>query len=291
LYTKEKGKIAMSRENALKSIKAVNEFMGETSVIWNQYQHKPIPNSQAAKELAEFSRPESIGTAYSQGTTLIEVAADYVFAVTRTLTEPAQTIAPWACTRGVLETSALSLWFLDTTISADERAKRSFAFRYEGLEQQRKLAQSTNGKIDPQLITSRINEVEQIALNLGYERVLDRNGNRIGIGQTMPSITDIVIKMLNKEQNYRLLSGMVHAHHWALQHFGFIKTHEDQMVFENVKGVYFEKHISAENIFFLCTDSVTSLFQALLMNFKLFGYDAKPLAIAADNAIKKIQPP
>ena len=281
----------MSRENVLGSIAAVTEFMEQTSVLWNQYQHQPLPNSQAAEELAEFSRPESIGTAYSQGTVLIEVAADYVFAVTRTLTEPAQTIAPWVCARGVLETSALSLWFLDTSIGADERVKRSLAFRYEGFDQQRKFAQSTNGKINPQTIISRIYEVEQVASKLGYEKITDKKGNRIGIGQNMPSITDIVIKMLNKEQDYRLLSAMVHAHPWALQHFGFIKTHDDQMIFENVKGAYFEKHLSADSIFFLCIDSVTSLSQALLMNFKLFGYNAKPLALAINNAIKKIQPP
>lgn len=279
----------MSREKVLTYINVVNEFMDQTSVLWDQYKHQPIPNSQAAKELSEFQRTESIGTAFSQGTVLIEAAADFVFAVTRTLTEPAQTIAPWACTRGVLETSALSMWFLDTKITPDERVKRSFAFRYEGLEQQRKLAKSTNGQIDPQKIVSRIDEVEKVALNLGYEKVIDRKGNRAGIGQIMPSITDIVIKMLNKEQNYRLLSGMVHAHPWALQHFGFIKTHEDQMIFENVKGAYFEKHLSTENIFFLCMDSVTSLSQALLMNFNLFGYDTKPLAIAVDNTIKRIR--
>lgn len=281
----------MIRENALRSIDAVTEFMKETRDLWNQYKHQPTPNSQAAKELAEFPRPESIGTAYSQGTVLIEVAADYTFAVTRTLTEPAQTIAPWACARGILETSALSIWLLDTTINSEERIKRSLAFRYEGFEQQRKLAQSTNGKINPQTIISRMDEVEKIALKLGYEKIADKNGNRIGIGQVMPSITDITIKMLNKEQDYRLLSAMVHAHHWALQNFGFIKTHSDQMILENVKGAYFEKHISEDSIFFLCTTTVTSISKALLMNFSLFGYDKKPLALAIDSAIKKIHPP
>lgn len=164
----------MSREKALSSIEAVNEFMKETSVLWNQYQYQPLPNSQASKELAKFPRPESIGTAYSQGTFLIEVAADYVFAVTKTISEPSQTIAPWVCARGVLEASALSIWLLDTKINAEERAKRSFAFRYEGLEQRRKLAKSTDGKIDSQTVVSRIDEVEQVALNLGYEKIVDK---------------------------------------------------------------------------------------------------------------------
>jgi hypothetical protein len=82
------------------------------------------------------SRPESIGTAYSQGEILIE-AADYVFAVTRTLTEPAQTIAPWACARGALETSSLSMWLMDTGINANERVKRSLAFFMRGLTNKR----------------------------------------------------------------------------------------------------------------------------------------------------------
>ena len=281
----------MSRENALESITVVNEFMKETSNLWNQYEHRPLPNSQAVKELAVFLRPESIGTAYSQGIVLIEVAADYIFAVIKTLSEPAQTIAPWACARGALESSALASWLLDTSISTKERVKRSLAFRYEGFDQQRKLAETTNGKFNPQVVISRTNEVELLALELGYKKILDKNGKRNGIGQVMPSITDIVTKMLKKEKDYRLLSAMVHAHPWALQNFGFIKAQDNQMILENVKGAYFEKHISPDSIFFLCITSVTSLSQALLMNFSLFGYDTKPLAMVIDNAIKKIQPP
>lgn len=279
----------MSRENALKSIEAVNEFMEQTSVLWNQYEHTPSSNSQASKELAEFTRPESIGTAYSQGAMLIEAAADHTFAVIKTLTEPAGTISPWACARGVLETSALSMWFFDIKIKADERVRRSLAFRYEGFEQLRKFAQSTKGRFDLETINLRIDEMEQLSLGLGFDKVVDKNGKRIGVGQEMPYITELVIKMLDKEQEYRLLSAMTHAHPWALQHFGFIKTQDNQMIYENVKGAHLEKNLSPDSIFFLCTDSVTSLFRALLMNFNLFGWDAKPLATAADSAIKKIQ--
>jgi len=161
------------------------------------------------------------------------------------------------------------MWLLDTQINAQERAKRCLAFRYEGLEQMRKFSKAaTKSEINPGTIRQ-----------------------RIGIGQEMPSTTDIVIKMLNKEQDYRLLSGMVHAHPWALQLYGFTQTHSNQMIFNNVGGAYFEKHLSFESIFFLCTNCVTCLFQGLLMNFKLFGWDAKPLARAANNAIRKVQPP
>ena len=198
----------MDKENALSSIAAVKNFLEESSTLWNQYDYHPMPGSQAEKELSEFPRSESIGTAYSQGGILIEVAADFTYAVTKTLTEPAETIAPWACARGVLETSAISMWILDTDINAHERVKRSYAFRYEGLDQQKKFAQATRGKVNPQTIIQRINEVEQIGLELGFNKVVNKKGKRTGLGQEMPAITEIVIKMLNKELDYRLLSGM-----------------------------------------------------------------------------------
>ncbi len=279
----------MNREDALRSIAAVDEFMEQTRVLWNHNERQPITDSQAAKELAEFSRPESIGTAYSQGTVLIEVAADYVMAFTRTLIEPAHTIAPWACVRGALETSALAMWILDIKIDAYERVKRSLAFRYEGLEQQAKFALATKSVISPQQITPRIDQIEQVALRLGLTRVIDRKGNRIGVGQKMPSTTQLVAEMLNKEEIYRLLSAMVHAHPWALQHFGFIQTHQNQMIFNNVKGAYFEKHISPDSIGFLCVESVTNLFQSLLMNFKLFGWDARPLELEINRAVSQMK--
>ena len=163
------------------------------------------------------------------------------------------------------------------------------AFRYEGLEQQVKLAETTEGMVNSKDIHKRIDQIEQVAQELGFPRVLDKNHKRIGVGQKMPSTTQVVIQMLNKEKNYRLLSAMVHAHPWALQHFGFIQTHTNQMIFENVKGAYFEKHISLDSINFLCVETIQCIFEALKMNFKLFGWDLKPVALAAKTAIDQIQ--
>ena len=279
----------MTKNAISKSISSVEDFLEQTGKVWAGYEHKPFPNSIAAKELSSFIRPESIGTAYSQAATLIEVAADYAFALKSTLTEPAQSIAPWTCVRGCLEAAALSMWLFDTKIDADERVKRSLAFRYEGLDQQAKLAQATNGMVNPVDIHKRIDQIDEVAQELGFPKVLDRNNKRIGVGQKMPSVTQVVIEMLNKEQNYRLLSGMVHAHPWALQHFGFTQTYSDQMIFENVKGAYFEKHISLDSINFLCAETIQCVFEALCMNFKLFGWDLKPIAVATKSAIDQIQ--
>lgn len=278
----------MTKNAIAKSITSVEKFLEQTGKVWAGYEHKPFPNSQASKELSSFARPESIGTAYSQAATLIEVAADYAFALKSTLTEPAQSIAPWTCVRGCLEATSLSMWLFDIKINASERVQRSLAFRYEGLEQQAKLAETTKGIVDSKDIQKRIDQIEQVAQNLGFPRVLDKNNKRIGVGQKMPTVTKVVIEMLNKEQNYRLLSAMVHAHPWALQHFGFIQTHTDQMIFENVKGAYFEKHISLDSINFLCVETIQCIFEALKMNFQLFGWDIKPIALATKTAIDQI---
>ena len=106
----------MNKQSFLQSILSVQEFLEQTGKAWAQYEHKPFPDSLASKELSSFVRPESIGTAYSQGATLIEVAADYGFALKSTLVEPAQSIAPWACVRGCLESASLSMWLFDTKL-------------------------------------------------------------------------------------------------------------------------------------------------------------------------------
>lgn len=119
----------------LKPVAALQDFLNQTSVIWNAQGNQPAPSSQAALELASFVRPESVGTAYSQALMLFEAAADYSMALVKTLTEPAESVAPWACARSVLETSALATWLGDTNINALQRVQRSLVFRHEGLTQ------------------------------------------------------------------------------------------------------------------------------------------------------------
>lgn len=93
----------------------------------------PTKNSPAYKELHSFQNPESVTTAFSQGSMLIEVSADQLMAFTKTITEPAQAIAPWTCVRAIIEASGLALWLLNPNIGVTTRVRRSFAFRYEGL--------------------------------------------------------------------------------------------------------------------------------------------------------------
>jgi hypothetical protein len=49
--------------------------------------------------------------------------------------------------------------------------------------------------------------LENEAVTLGYERVLNRRtGERVGIGKSMPSSTDIIEAMFGDQAQYRILS-------------------------------------------------------------------------------------
>jgi hypothetical protein len=274
----------------LKPVVALQDFLDQTSILWNQQGEKPEPVSQASLELVTFARPESIGTAYSQALILFEAAADYSMALVKTLTEPAQTVAPWSCARSVLETSALATWLWDTRINARQRVQRSLAFRYEGLLQQLKFAQASKKGVDKQMIIERLDEIEKIALSLGFAKIVDKkNQQRIGIAQVMPSVTKIIEEMFDKETNYRLLSAMVHGHSWAVQPLSFGQMGDQQEIFVGIQGKVVEKHLDYSSVVFLCVEAVSSLSKPILMKIKLFGWDAKPMALVINQAIKQIK--
>src|SRR5512143_1723492 len=92
-------------DDAIRMMQAVNSLHDNTGQFFNECGHRPSPNSQAASELLAFQRRESVATAFSQGAVLIEVAADQLMAFIKTITQPAQSIAPWTCTRALIEAS------------------------------------------------------------------------------------------------------------------------------------------------------------------------------------------
>lgn len=181
--------------------------------------YSPAAKSQAANELASCPKPEFVHTVQCQGAFQIEIAADHLTAFLKTITNPVETIAPWACARSLLETSALASWMLDPAIDMRERVARGFAHRYEGLEQQVKFSASAGR--DSKSNRQRIDKVEADATALGYDRVLDRRGKRIGIARQLPSTTELIQEVHRKADIYRLLSAFTHGHHWAIQQMSF----------------------------------------------------------------------
>ena len=273
-------------EQAMKAVQMTQQLHDKTGLFFDAQGLEPNAGSLASSELHIFERPESLLTAYSQGNSLIEVAADHLIAFTKTITEPAQSIAPWTITRAILEASALSSWLLDTKIDARVRIKRSIAFRYEGLVQQTKFAQAAGLHTEVEKGNARIEEIEVLAESLGYAKLRNDKGKRTGIGQVMPSVTEVIRDTLDEEANYRLYSAMAHAHHWAYSQLSFRKAGETD--FQENKAFLMEKHLSLEAVWWLCGNVTRYFAQPIKSKCELFGWDLKQLNIIIDNVFGEI---
>ena len=100
------------------------------------YQNQPTVSSKAITELGDSRYHGAIANAYSQNGVQVLMACDQLDALSKTLTEPTLTIAPWTCVRAIIELAAVASWLIDPKIGVKERVERSFALRFEGLRQQ-----------------------------------------------------------------------------------------------------------------------------------------------------------
>lgn len=276
------------------SIEAIKSFHDGTSSAYQSKGFLPSEESQADHELATTRSREQLETAFSLGSMLIEVAADQAMAFTKTISIPAQTIAPWTTARSVIESAALGSWLMDDAIGSNERIMRGFAFRYEGLSQQEKFSRAENHGTVTDAVVERINAVESKAVELGYARILSKKNNkRIGIGQIMPSVTDIIDKALNMQGTYRLLSAAAHGHFWALNHLSFqpVLNNQTPLVMETAAGVkvhVLQKALHPNQALFLTAEILASLAHIVWRKFKLFGWDLKGIELVFDSAYDKI---
>lgn len=261
--------VEITYEQAINAVKMVQQLHDKTGEFFELQGLDPNSNSIAAKEIQTFKRPKSVFTAHSQGVSLIDIAADHLIAFTKTITEPAQSVAPWTITRSVLEASALSSWLLDTKINAHERVKRSLALRYEGLSQEVKFIQSLGQSADT--VNKRIEEIELMAEELGFPKLRNKRDERIGIGQVMPNVTEIIRDALNEESYFRLYSAVAHSHHWAYHQLSYRKV--DDMILQEDNTVLFEKHLSVELVWWLCVKVVHYFSQPIRYKCELYGFD------------------
>ena len=274
-------------DEAAKTIESLENLIDEIGIFLQRWSSGPVPDSQGVTELKSFQRSESVMTAYSQGIVLAAAARDHSKAFIRTAVEPAQTFAPWTCVRAVLESSALAAWLLDPVIDVRARVQRSFALRYEGLDQAVKFVRVAGSQSDVDERIKRIDAVEQDALNLGYPKVMDKQGKkRISIGQLMPSATALVKEVLDKEFEYRLFSAVAHGHQWALIQLG-LRPVEQQAIEPNDESEIpewntvaqnthlSEQHIRPNDVIYLSVTAATALTKSFWFTCQLFGWDAE----------------
>ena len=119
-----------------------------------------------------------------------------------------------------------------------------FAVHYEGLEQQVTFARTAGfsvADIDGQKL--RIDFVERDAQALGFKRIDDRNGKRIGIAELMPSATELIKIALDEEKMYRTLSAVAQGH---IGRFGNCASEPDDEEIGTTKTKAFKKQVSVD---------------------------------------------
>lgn len=220
---------------------------------------------------------------------LIEFGGDHLTAFVKHSTEPVEAIACWTCVRSMLESCALSAWLFDPTADAHTRVGRTFALRYEGLEQQATFGRTA--KIDPKEIASletHIDDVEKVALSLGFTAVQDKKHRRIGIAQQMPKTTHMIGDVLGEEKMYRLLSAVAHGHFWAIHGLGFAPA--DTLVNVGNRGLRaFTKtpNLNGFGLLGLCV--MSSLARPLWNYCNYFGWDRLRLEETFENVADKLR--
>jgi hypothetical protein len=243
--------------------------------------YEPMPNSIGADELSSAENAQSVRTAHSQGTILIQVTADQLSAFIRAITEPALTIAPWTSTRNILEAASISVWLLDEHINLNERISRSYAFRCEGLNEMVKFSYATKDPSRIKKAEKRRDEVLLQAKKLGLTKY-DQNG-KIKLIKSMPPVTTLVHSQLNEEAAYRLLSAMIHAHNWALIELGFSPV-------ANVPhGKLLGKSLTVESVCYLALVAIRVFQKQIICKCQLFGWATEDIQKTFDNAERTLQ--
>ncbi len=253
-----------------------NNYIEKSKVIINT-KEQPEKNSQAKYELQNETYKDHVASAIAMGVVLREVAADNLMGIQRVLTEPIMTFAPFVLYRNLIEMSAMSIWFLSTGIHEVERTKRILTYRNEALKEELKYSHSINDQELAAKVSERIQKLQEKAVAISIDPKRNIKNEILGYGIVMPSRTEVIKDSLGDESVYRLFSAVSHGQLWAIIQSSFRKNSSDIYIFENVKGGVLEKNISPLSLIYLCFFSIEYVTKAEIEQFKLFGWDERPL--------------
>ena len=281
----------ITEEELLQMRQALGNFWDESGAFLSRQPDDPEKTSPAAQEIATFSRSLSIENIFSMTHMLIAVAADELQAFARITEPPVQTKAPFTCIRSCLESSALAAWLLDPSISADERVKRSMAYLFEGLSQEKKFAQISHIIVTPDVerIEKSLDDLENEGNQLGFQRLSDRNGKRIGVGVQFPGMTDLIGEQFNEERTYRLLSAMAHSHAWALMPLSFSEVQNPNTPQPKTGHRFVEQSLSALAWRFLSHKALKAFTTIIWRKCHYFGWDIAGLEAIFDKAFDELK--
>ena len=262
----------------------IHKFHLEQGIDWSS-------DSPAAKEHSNAPLPNLLVTTWSMSSLLIELGSEHVSAFVSTITEPIQPIACWTCVRSMLESCSVASWLLEPNIGDYVRVGRGYAIRYAGMEQCLKylrVAKAHQSHI--QDLKNRIRDVEREAIAQGYQKIVNRNGKRIGIGQRMPSATEIIKLMLDKEEIYRVLSAVSHGYEWAIRNLSYGPV--DKTGYSSFVGgspvMMFKKEINPVLLCLLGITAVEALVRPVWYKCIYSGWDKERLASVLDSTFDSL---
>ena len=273
--------IKVTVPEAVSMVTTLEELHDALSAFHAGMDSGPSPGSQAANELSGAAVHDLLEAAFAQSNVLAEAAADHAMAFTRTLHDPIQTIAPWACTRSALEASALSCWLFDPDVDARSRCGRSLAFRFEGVSQEQKYARAKGDHAAVSRASEVAAELEREARALGFAPVRDKKGRRIGVAQRMPSATQLMGSVLDEESTYRLLSGVAHAHVSTLSQVGFRRV-------DTGDALYLEKDLNPLFVAYLCLKCIGAVARPIWLKCRMYGGNEKALFDVLESAYESL---
>jgi len=166
--------------------------------------------------------------------------------------------------------SALACWLLDPTIDSKTRLGRTYGFRYSAFLEQRKISVLSDEPEKIKKIDQRIAKVENDALELGFTKLRNKNGEICGIAQIHPTSIELIKLMFGKEFEYRLLSGVSHGHHWALQQTGFRLIEFDDKNGEKTKAL--TKEVVPNIAIYVGTVAIVCFSRVLVSLWSAFGW-------------------
>lgn len=238
-------------------------------------QSPPSPTSRARVEETECGSPEPLSSIRTQTSTLLESAVDHMLGFVRTVAPPALSMVPWTCARGAIEAASQADWLLDLKITSRSRVERSLTLRADDLGKQLKLANGQKDKVDAARVRQRLVDLEALARTLGVAPKRDKNGQLIGVGISMPTATNLIVRLLGHEFAYRGPSGVAHGTVSALLQ----ACHETDPLTETPK-----KTVHPEVLYLLSAWQTEALARALWSEFGFYGWDCAALAAQFEHA-------
>jgi len=91
-----------------------------------------------------------------------------------------------------------------------------------------------------------------------------------GIAERMPNFTELIGITLDRESAYRLLSGVAHGHHWAIQQIGFRAIDREDQHGQPIKAL--EKHLPPSFVLYVANIAVTSFAKVIWYLWCLYGW-------------------